>query len=299
MSSGGVGSKTMSGIKQSQARGSTKKIPGRRAAEEPCNARERPGTVAAARTVALPFAFALFLSCAFAQESPKHPEEDHSLTFGGETDFTSGYVWRGLLVDDGPLMQPSAWISKSGFTFAAWTSHPLSKTSETTHLNASTLTLTYGRDWKKLTIEPSVESYFSRRTQDSNDPNTMEGSLKLSYPAGPLRVFTSHAFDVLAYRGAYFGEAGLGYEGHVTKNTELSISLRSGWASSKFNDIYIGLSKRTFNFIGAEGSVSYYLRPYLYFRPHFEFSNIVDRRLREYLESPTINSFGLAMGVEF
>ena len=224
MSSGGVGSKTMSGIKQSQARGSTTNDTDRRALEEPCNAREHPGTVAAARTVALPFVFALFLSCGFAQESPKHPEEDHNLTFGGETDFTSGYVWRGLLLDDGPIMQPSAWISKSGFTFAAWTSHPLSKTSESTHLNASTLTLTYGRDWKKLTIEPSVESYFNRRAEDSNDPNTMEGSLKLSYSAGPLRVFTIHAFDVLTYRGAYFGEAGLGYERHVTKNAELSIS---------------------------------------------------------------------------
>src|SRR2546428_1551481 len=299
MSSGGVGSKTMSGIKQSQARGSTTNDPGPRAAEEPCNARERPGTVAAARTVALPFAFALFLSCAFAQESPKHPEEDHSLTFGGETDFTSGYVWRGLLLNDGPLMQPSAWISKSGFTFAAWTSHPLSKTSETTHLNASTFTLTYGRDWKKLTIEPSVESYFSRRTQDSNDPNTMEGSLKVSYPAGPLRVFTSHAFDVLAYRGAYFGEAGLGYEGRVTKKAAVAVSIHSGWASSKFNDVYIGLRKRAFNFIGAEGSLTYYLKPHVYFRPHLEFSNIVDRRLREELSTPTFFSGGFAMGVGF
>ena len=285
MPSGGVGSKTMSGIKQNQARGLKINDP----------ARWTQTTFSA-----LPLVFALFLSSAFAQESPKHPEEDHSLSLGAETDFTSGYVWRGLLLDDGPIMQPSAWISKSRFTFAVWTSLPLTKTSESTHLNASTLTLSYDRDWKKLTIEPSIESYFNLRAEDSDDdPNTMEGSLKLSYPAGPLRVFTSHAFDVLAYRGAYFGEAGLDYEGHIWKNATLAISLQSGWASSKFNDIYIGLSKRTLNFIGAEGSLSYYWRPYLYFRPHFKFSNIADRRLREYLDSPTINSFGLAMGVEF
>lgn len=175
MPSGGVGSKTMSGIKQSQARGLTINDPARRAQTT---------------FIALPLVFALFLSSGFAQESPKPPEEHHSFSFGAETDFTSGYVWRGLLLDDGPITQPPAWISKSGFTFAAWTSLPLTKTS------------------------------------------------------------------------------------------------------------YIGLSKRTLNFIGAEGSLRY-CRPYLYFRPHSKFSNIAGRRLREYLDSPTIDSFGLAMGVEF
>src|SRR6266508_4220287 len=113
MPSEGVGSKTMSGIKQSQAVGLNINDP----------ARQTKTTF-----IALPLVFALFLSSAFAQESPKHPEEDRNFTFGAETDFTSGYVWRGLLLDDGPIMQPSAWISRSGFTFAAWTSLPLAKT---------------------------------------------------------------------------------------------------------------------------------------------------------------------------
>ena len=82
----------------------------------------------------------------------------------------------------------------------------------------------------------------------------MESSLKLSYPAGPLRIFTTHAFDVLAYRGAYFGEAGLEYARQVTKNTEFRISGRSGWASAKFNDVYIGVNKSAFNLVGVEGA---------------------------------------------
>ena len=69
--------------------------------------------------------------------------------------------------------------------------------------------------------------------------------------------------------------------------------------SSKFNDSYIGLPKRAVNLVGAEDSVSYYLKPYLYFRPHFEFNSIANVKLRQYLDSSTIKSFGLAMGAEF
>lgn len=249
-------------------------------------------------SVVVPFVIALSWCWAFAQEPPSQPEKKHNPEFGAEMDFNSGYVWRGLLLNDGPVMHPSAWISKSGLTLLAWSSLPLTTTLETERLKASGLVLSYEMNWKKLSIEPSVETYFNR-SQSNDASDTTEALLKFSHRVGPLNVFTTHAFDVVAYRGAYFGEAGLGYEGQLTKKAILTISVHSGWASSKFNDSYIGLPKRAVNLVGAEGSVSYYLKPYLYFRPHFEFSSIADGKLRRYLESSTINSFGLALGAEF
>jgi hypothetical protein len=124
----------------------------------------------------------------------------------------------------------------------------------------------------------------------------MESSLMLSYPVGPLRIFTSHAFDVLAYPGSYFGEAGLKYERQFKKSIELSISTRSGWASAKFNDVYIGVNKSAFNYVGVEGSLTYNLGQHLYFQPHIEFSSITDRRLRALLLPANIINFGLAFG---
>jgi outer membrane scaffolding protein for murein synthesis (MipA/OmpV family) len=124
----------------------------------------------------------------------------------------------------------------------------------------------------------------------------MEGSLKLSYPAGPLRIFTTHSFDVLAYRGSYFGEAGVEYEKQVAKSIEFATSIRSGWASAKFNDVYIGVNKSAFNYVGVEGSFTYYLGQRMYFRPHVEFSSITDRMLRGQLAPANIVNFGLAFG---
>ncbi len=223
-------------------------------------------------------------------------EKQSTLTYGAEMDFNSNYVWRGLLLDGGPVGQPSAWISAFGFTLTAWSNVAMTNTSGSSALQSGGLTMAYNRDWEKLRIEAAVDAYSGQQGPDIEAQNTMEGSLKLSYPAGPLRIFTTHSFDVLAYRGSYFGEAGLEYARPITKITEFTISVRSGWASAKFNDVYIGVNKSAFNLVGVDGSLTYYLGPRMYFRPHVQFSSITDRRLREQLAPANIISFGLAFG---
>jgi len=226
--------------------------------------------------------------------------ERATFTYGAEMDFNSGYVWRGLLLDDGRVGQPSAWISAFGFTLTAWSNIAMTNTSGGSGLQSGGLTLAYNRDGEKLKIEAALDAYTGQQMPDIEADiearNTMEGSLKLSYPVGPLRIFTTHAFDLLAYRGSYFGAAGLEYSRQVTKNTEFTISARSGWASAKFNDVYIGVDKSAFNFVGVEGSLTYYLGRRMYFRPHIEFSSITDRMLRGQLAPANIVNFGLAFG---
>jgi len=230
------------------------------------------------------------------ETSAQLPEKQSTFTYGAEMDFNSGYVWRGLLLEEGRVGQPSAWISAFGFTLTAWSNVAMTNTSGGAGLRSGGLTLTYNHDWEKLKIETALDAYMGRQSSDFESRNTMESSLKLSYPVGPLRIFTTHAFDVLAYRGSYFGDAGVEYVRPVTKNTELTISARSGWASAKFNDVYIGVNKSAFNFVGVEGSLTYYLGSRMYFRPHIEFSSITDGRLRNQLAPANIVNFGLAFG---
>ena len=230
------------------------------------------------------------------EEPAQLAEKQSSFTYGAEMDFNSRYVWRGLLLDDGRAGEPSAWISAFGFTLTAYSYVALTSASGGAGLKATGLTLTYDRDWKKLKTEAALDGYMGRQLSDIEAQNTMEGSLKLSYPAGPLRIFTAHSFDVLAYRGAYFGEAGLEYGRPVTKSAEFTTAVRSGWASAKFNNVYIGVNKSAFNFVGVEGSVAYYLGSRMYIRPHIEFSCITDQRLRSQLGPANIVNFGLAIG---
>jgi hypothetical protein len=247
--------------------------------------------------------FAQFCPHAFAQDSAKPPQE-HSheqrrIKWGFENNFKSGHVWRGLVVSDQPVVQPAAWISASGFTFEVWSNLTLSNTSEDTRPRVTDLLLTYERDWKKLTIEPALQTSFYRDPLAVEASTTMEASLKLSYPVGPLRVFTVHSFDVLFYKGAYFGEAGVTYERKLSERASFEAALRTGWASAKFNDAEIGVSKPAFNFVGVEGAYTYYIRPHVYLQPHFGFSTITDRQLRGALLKPTFFTLGLAMGMDF
>jgi outer membrane scaffolding protein for murein synthesis (MipA/OmpV family) len=286
------------------------------------------------------------VSLASAQSTDKQSESQESVasptfTYGAEIDFNSGYVWRGLLLDDGFVAQPSAWISAYGFTFTAWSN--MAMTSASGGLgsnaamamtsasggpgsnaamgmtnasggpgsnaamamtsasigrgpNAADFLLTYDHEWEKLRIEAGLDSYLGRQSSNFDTRNTMEGSLEFSYPIGPLRLYTTHAFDVLAYRGSYFGEARLEHERHVTKCAEITISLRTGWASAKFNQVYIGVNKSAFNFAGAEGSLTYSFGQHMFLMPHIEFSSITDRRLRAQLSPSNIVNFGIAFG---
>jgi hypothetical protein len=247
----------------------------------------------------IPFSAIVMLACAHvvAQNLPQHAQ-DQGFGIGGEADFNSVYVWRGIVLDNRAAVQPSFWVSGYGFDLTAWGSLALASRPDDPRLGAADLILTYTRSWKKLTLEPALEAYRHPSSAQIGDQKTMEGSLKLSYPDGPLRVFTFHAFDIQAYRGAYFGEAGVSYEGHVTKSVELASRVYSGWASSKFNDAYIGLATNAFELIGAEGSVTFYLKK-LYLKPHLEFTRIAARRLRDELSSPSVVNFGLAVGVDF
>ena len=217
-------------------------------------------------------------------------EDDQKITYGAEADFNSAYAWRGVVLDSRPVMQPSLWISAYGTTLTAWSNLSLTDLSGSPRLPTD-LILTHRRVWKKLEIESTLEAFLNRRP-DIDERNTMESSLKLSYTAGHFRVFTIQSFDILTYKGSYFGEAGLGYERRIAKETELAVSIHSGWASSKFNAVYIGLDKPASNFIGIESSPIHYVKPYMYLRPHFEFSNITGQRLREYLSSPTFAEVG-------
>src|SRR5262245_1281042 len=220
------------------------------------------------------------------QSSSQAVEARTPFTYGAEMDFNSRYVWRGLLLGNGPVAQPSAWISAYGFTFIGWGNVALTSRSggaglntggaglntggagmnmggaglnmDGAGLNMGGLILKYERDWRKLRMEIARDGYTGQQSPGivagrmgqqspgigagtgqqspgigagtgqqssgivagSEARSTMEGALKLSYPAGPLRIFTTHAFDVLAYRGSYFGEAGVEYERHVKKNFE-------------------------------------------------------------------------------
>ncbi|MFN7928116.1 MAG: hypothetical protein U0Y68_09245 [Blastocatellia bacterium] len=234
-----------------------------------------------------------------AQDAPAPAAAARKVTFGVESDLLARYVWHGLAFSEGPVKQSYAWIAVGNFSAYAGGNLVLSNEPQQGEFNEVDVGVAYTHEWKRLRVEPSFDAYLSRPPAFVRVPTTGEAAVKLSYPVGRLRAFTTHTFDVVAYRGAYFGQAGGSYEGALRKTLTLGSSVALGWASVKFNEVYLGPRERAWNVLEAQVSLTYAPNKHLYLRPHFDFSRVLAKPLRQQLTAPTFGNFGVAVGVNF
>jgi hypothetical protein len=219
------------------------------------------------------------------------------LTVGLEADLVSRYVWRGLALSDGPVLQPSVWASFAGFTLTPWVNVALHEDSARAGLNELDLALDYSRDVFDLTVDPSFAMYLYPNQADAAP--TGELAVALSYPVGPISIFTNQSVDLIATPGAYFGDAGLSIESELARNLSVEASVRAGWASARFNDANLGVNRAALNMGGADLALTWSPGGWFYLRPHGALSVLFDPELRAAVTSPLLITGGLAIGREF
>jgi len=243
-------------------------------------------------------------SPAFAQTSPNPPEEKRSdkgrpVSYGVEVGLSSGYADRGFVISDRAVVQAVMWVSGSVAAFSVWSNITLRETTDGSRPQILEMELTRAHEWRNVTIEPAIRMFFYRDPLSIYSSRSIESGLHLSYHGGPFRLFANQSVDVLTYKGAYFGEAGIAFERRVSRRIEVGGSSNTGWASSTFNDAYVGIDKSALNLTGMQGWLTVYVKPHFYIGPHFQFTTTVDRTVRTALARPTLFFVGLTTGVEF
>lgn len=236
----------------------------------------------------------LMLLPGVAQAQDETPETKPKINVGVETDVTR-YVWRGLAYSRAPIEMTKLWITAGRWTVAAVgiLNHQENHIGQFKEID---LVVATTHEWKKLRVEPSLSYYrYYRRPSQSHLPSTSEAAVKFSYPVGHVRVFTNQIVDVLRYHG-YFGQVGTTYERSVTERLSLSSAVTVGWASSKFNQTYVGVQKRAWNVVETQVALTYAVNRRMYVRPHFEYTRMLDQQLRRNLPTPTIANLGVAVG---
>ena len=228
------------------------------------------------------------------------------LNVGAELDGNSRYVWRGLALSDGPVLQPSEWVSLAGFTLTPLANFAFREGGVPAEFNELDLTLDYRRDVSNLTVNPSFSLYVYPNRTDA--PPTGELALTLSYPVGPacawshadrpVSVFTDHSVDLIATPGAYFGDAGLSFDTDLAENLALEVSARTGWGSARFNQANDSMNRAALNMAGADLALTWSPGGLFYLRPHVALSVLLDRELRAAVSSPLLITGGLAIGKE-
>jgi hypothetical protein len=241
---------------------------------------------------------------AFAQTSANPPDEkrseqERSISYGVEVEFGSGHADRGFVVSDSPVVQPVAWVSGRFAELSVWSNITLAETTEDSRPQIVELELTRTREWRNFTIAPAVRMHYYRDVLSVYSSRSIEGWLSLSYRAGRFRLFSNQSVDLLAYKGGYFGDAGVAIDRHVSPTVKAGSSFKAGWASPTFNDFWAEVDKSAFNLIGVEGWLTVYVNRHTYIKPYFEFSTIVDRAVRAGSARPTLFFVGLTTGVEF
>jgi hypothetical protein len=219
------------------------------------------------------------------------------LSLGAEPDGNSHYVWRGLALNDGPVLQPSAWVSLAGFTVTPWVNFAFREDDAPAWLNELDVTLDYSQDISDLTVTPSFSAYLYPNQADA--PPTGELALALSYAVGPVCICTDHSFDLIATPGAYFGDAGLSFESDLVPDLTMEASAYTGWGSARFNEANIGVNRSALNVAGADLALTWSPRGLFYLRPHAALSVLLDRELRAEVSSPLLITGGLAIGRDF
>jgi hypothetical protein len=219
------------------------------------------------------------------------------LTAGLEADFVSRYVWRGLALSDGPVLQPSAWVSFAGLTLTPWANVAFRDGDAPAGLNELDATLDYSRDVFDLTVNPSLSIYLYPNQPEATP--TGELALALSYPVGPISAFSNHSVDLIDNPGAYFGDAGLSFENELVRNVTVEASAYAGWASARFNDANFGVNRAALNVGGADLSLNWSPGGLFFLGPHAALSVLLDRELRAAVQSPLLFTGGLAIGRDF
>jgi len=106
-------------------------------------------------------------------------------------DVNSRYVWHGIVLSQGAVAQPSAWVSAYGLKFSVWSNLVLEDEVNRRQFNEVDVVCGYGLEFGKLSFEPSFALYLYPNQPDA--PSTGELALKVSYALGALRVFTNHS----------------------------------------------------------------------------------------------------------
>lgn len=250
------------------------------------------------------FAICVLVSVGAAAQEPAIPPpsaeaaaaSEPVVTWGGEVDFLTRYVWRGLPYSEGRVVWPTAWVSAHGFTATAFVNYDPNWDPT---WNEYDLGLTYERSVAKWTLAGTYTRYVYYEGDEKDATSELIG--RIAYAAGPGEIFTTHAFDVEGYRGAYYMEAGYAIEREIDSKSSISADASIAFWS-RFIDRYTregsGYSEHIDD--GTVGpltlNVSYLRRlgTYVSVRPHLSLIRIGDAAGRRVLDPPGA-VFGVAM----
>jgi hypothetical protein len=216
--------------------------------------------------------------------------------------FNSKYVWRGMLLVDDWVAQPSVNVGVGNFTFNVWGNYEL--TDETGHDKKFTeidLTLDYTFSFGDFSIPVGLIHYAFPNTE-FNATTELYAGLSYDWIVSPSVTFYQ---DMDQAAGGTYINLAAGYSYAVPslpKGTSVSIDLGAGisYATSDYNNFYYGVDEGAWTDWSASLGVPIGLMDGLFtITPAVTYTALVDSKIKDTTEDDTNTYFGVSLTLSF
>lgn len=216
---------------------------------------------------------------------PAFAQDDEEIVLSGSADvsFANIYIWRGLALTDGPVMQPSLTLGAGGLSLNAWGNFELDDVNDNEFkFTEIDLTADYAFELEMVTLNIGVIYY--------TFPNTDFDSTLEFYVSAALNTIISPSVtvykDVDLVEGMY-ANFGLGYDLPIEdSDVTVSLAANAGWGDEDHNLFYYGAAEATFTDLLLSGSVSIPLTDQLSLGGMLAWSNLLSDEIEANFEEP-------------
>ncbi len=236
-----------------------------------------------------------YLAMEIQEDSPPATVPDLTFDVGSQ----DRYVWRGLVLTDGPVLQPAVTVESSGFSVNVWGNFDLDQVnSNQGEFNELDVTLGYSKQLSILDLSTGVINY--------NFPNTASESTTELY-AGvqfdvPFQPAIKAYFDVDEARGTYLTmDVGHSFGSDYGNPTEweFALGLGFGWGSPEHNKLYFGAETDGVTDIHVALAFSIEIYEKWTVAQSITYSVVADDGLRSVVEKDQNVVFSLGLSVEY
>ncbi len=256
------------------------------------------------RSKSLVFGLAVFVSMAAgsarAQEEAAAAEEEKPWSVELGADYNSKYVWRGILVTDDPVLQPSITFAFKGFSFNIWANMDLTSVNgNNDEINEVDYTLDYSGDAGPIGYSVGA-IYYDFPNTDFAATTEVYAGVGLDVPLSPtLTVYR----DVDEVDGFYVTlDVSHSFENVVifseTAGMGIDLGAQIAWGDDDYNDGYFGAGSG-FNAVTLTAGLPIAIGDHLSITPGVNYTYLIDSEIRDAVEDENNFWAGVGVGLAF
>jgi hypothetical protein len=206
-------------------------------------------------------------------------EEEAGVAAGIEVPVLSAYVWRGQVLNDEAVLQPSFEVSKGGFALNTWANYNLTDnvTDNAGDCNEVDLTASYELSAGPATFNAGVVEYLFPNTDASS---TREASIEASLDNLPVTPGATVVYDFDEADGFYVALS-LSYGHEISESLMLNLEGSIGYGFSNYNEFYFGVADDALNDGTLSAGLDYAVNDSWTITPAVTFTALLDGDIRD------------------